>query len=381
MLRSATDRESVSPAVAPPPGNERFPRIDGLRAVAALSVVAYHCATTTGFASHGSPLAKLMNHLDIGVTLFFLISGFLLYRPFVSHRVLGTPNPGWRRFARRRVLRIVPAYWVALSVFLVWPGLPAITSHNWPVFYGFGQIYSHDHVFSGLSVAWSLCTEATFYLLLPLYATALMRFTRSAPERALRGELVGLASAAVVSVVIGHEAIVQGNYGLSKSLAGTFDWFALGMGAAAISCHRSSIAWRRATAASARGWLCWLTAGALFAGAALTPTTGFTHVLYGITALAFMLPTLFAHERRDLPRRILGSDTALWLGLVSYGIYLWHEPLAQQIARHLPAGSPGADTALLLVPAFAAAIAAGALSYRLVELPFLRLKEPRRHRA
>ena len=75
----------VEPAVAPPPGNPRFPLIDSLRALAALSVLVYH----TGYASLASFVAwygPVVGHLDVGVPLFFAISGFLLYRPFFAAR-------------------------------------------------------------------------------------------------------------------------------------------------------------------------------------------------------------------------------------------------------------------------------------------------------
>jgi peptidoglycan/LPS O-acetylase OafA/YrhL len=99
---------------------ERFPLFDALRAIAALSVLVTHCSGLTGFNSD-NPLGAITARLNVGVTIFFVISGFLLYRPFVAARLEGRPAPSPLGYARRRALRIVPGYWVeltALAVFL-----------------------------------------------------------------------------------------------------------------------------------------------------------------------------------------------------------------------------------------------------------------------
>src|SRR3954452_12960796 len=101
-----------------------FPLVDGLRAVAALLVIVHHAGIYAVLGGTDSVLRPYVARLDVGVAIFFLISGFLLYRPFVRARFrsIGAPRPlayGWRRF-----LRIVPAYWVALTVIALWLGLP-----------------------------------------------------------------------------------------------------------------------------------------------------------------------------------------------------------------------------------------------------------------
>ncbi len=366
------DAPASSPALTPPPGNARFPLVDGLRAVAALSVVAYHVGTATSLAAEPTVLGHIVNRLDVGVALFFVISGFLLYRPFVTARTLGSPRPSVRAYARRRLLRIVPGYWVALTVLLVWPGLPDVSWTNWPLYYGFAQIYSAPHIFSGLSVAWSLCTEMSFYLVLPLYAACLTRVARRRPAAI---ELTVLGALAVASIAANHLFVQDGRYNLSKTLLGTFDWFSIGMALALITATPDAGS-RRAVAWLARhGWVTWASGVCLFGFLATNRAGGAEHVLYGLIAGAFVLPAVGAHEH--VPRRLrslLGNPIAAWLGLVSYGIYLWHDPIASRIARTLDAGTT-AGRAAELVPIAAAAIALGAASYYVVELPFLRRKE------
>jgi peptidoglycan/LPS O-acetylase OafA/YrhL len=120
----------VPDAVAPPPRHPRFPLIDGMRAIAALTVVGLHTAVA-GQAVSASIPGRLLAHLNIGVTIFFLISGFLLYRPFIAHRAGGPAAPRARDYAKRRILRIYPAYWVVLTVLVLVPGLTGVSGGHW----------------------------------------------------------------------------------------------------------------------------------------------------------------------------------------------------------------------------------------------------------
>ena len=88
----ASVADSVPDAVAPPPRHPRFPLVDGMRAIAVLGVLVVHSAVA-GDAVSSSIGGRLLAHLNVGVTIFFLISGFLLYRPFIAHRLGGAPPP------------------------------------------------------------------------------------------------------------------------------------------------------------------------------------------------------------------------------------------------------------------------------------------------
>ena len=93
--------------VAPPPGNPRFPLLDPLRAIAALAVVVTHTAELGGF-NREHALGAWTVRLDSGVAVFFVLSAFLLYRPFVAARLDGRASPRVLRYARRRALRSCP---------------------------------------------------------------------------------------------------------------------------------------------------------------------------------------------------------------------------------------------------------------------------------
>ena len=114
----------------------------------------------------------------MGVAFFFVISGFLLYRPFLAARFAGRPAPRIRDYARRRVLRIVPAYWLALTVLTATVGLCGAFSRDWWIYFGLLQNNSQATVLCGIGPAWSLCIEASFYVALPLWALLMARVQR-----------------------------------------------------------------------------------------------------------------------------------------------------------------------------------------------------------
>src|SRR5262249_56583832 len=93
---------------------DRLVGFDGLRAIAALAIVALHVTSATGAVSATS-LGRYFARLDVGVTIFFVISAFLLYRPYVVAHLGGTPAQSLGAYWWRRLLRIFPAYWIALT--------------------------------------------------------------------------------------------------------------------------------------------------------------------------------------------------------------------------------------------------------------------------
>jgi peptidoglycan/LPS O-acetylase OafA/YrhL len=385
--------QDVPDVVKPPPGNPRFPLVDSLRAFAALSVVATHTAGLTTFNSVNNQLGPFTARLNVGVTIFFVISGFLIYRPFVSARMDGRPAPQLLTYGRRRLLRIVPAYWVAITVLAIWPGLVGVFTDQWYVYYGYIQNLRGGWAVTGLSPAWSLCVEMSFYLLLPFYAMAAARLLRGRDRFVqARVEYAALTVFALASVA-GHTIvhITDPHSTFHNTLPGTFLWFALGMGLAV-----ASSAWHGRPApeqprfiriVSDHGWLAW---AASFAALVIVTRLGlprayppiytewtwfYEYVFFAAIAFFFVLPAVFGDDRGGLPRRILAWPPLAWLGLVSYGIFLYHLPLAIKFNEWLPH-----SYVLITLTTAAAATACAAVSYYLVEKPLLRFKDPRRRR-
>src|SRR3954454_10255381 len=223
-----------------------FPRVHSMRALAAMSVLLYH-ALFKAYLAHQprSALAPFASHLDVGVSVFFLISAFLLYRPMVAARLHGEPMPDAEAYGRRRLARIVPGYWVALLVtglagasYLGYSGI--FSGKGTLAYFGFLQIYNPDTSGGGINVAWTLCVELTFYAFLPLWAAGLRRVS---PRGGVRSELTALALLFAASVAFQVAAVSTtdpngfgpgGARGL-EPLPAFLDQFAVGMALAVAS--------------------------------------------------------------------------------------------------------------------------------------------------
>lgn len=384
--------DRAPPALSPPPGHPRFPLVDSVRALAALAILVAHGAYFTG-ALQTTWYGPLVANLGVGVTVFFVISSFLLYRPFVAADLTGAPRPRAADFARRRLLRVVPGYWVALTVIAIFPGLVGVFSHDWWRYYGLLQVYGTRTVVGGIAAAWSLCIEMSFYLLLPLHALLMRRLTVArGVESRVRIELRVLAGLALASIVLRAITLFSGGSVLELTLAGTFSWFALGMALAVLS-----VSWQRRPREpgavrfiAARPLACWGIALAAFLAlsAVLAPahaTLRYSpgqwlayHLLAGVIALFFLLPAVFGQEAGGLPRRLLALRGLGWLALVSYGLFLYQGGVILELYElRADRWVPSAPVIVFLGVALPVTIACAAASYYLVERPFLRLKTRR----
>jgi peptidoglycan/LPS O-acetylase OafA/YrhL len=364
--------EQTTPdAVTPPAGNPRFPALDGVRAFAAIAVVLFHADQFTS-ARH-TIIGHLFWHAEIGVTVFFLITGFLLYRPMFAAAVGDAPPTPAALFYRRRILRIVPAYWIALLVLgplLIYArplGLPNIF---------FGQIYRPRWARSGIPPGWSVCVEMSFYLLLPLYARILQWRWGSLDREERRGRELRLLGVLAVASLAFREMLLLGHVSpyLADPLPGTLAWFCVGMCLAVTSVqpHPGSLLRRLA----AHPCSCWCAAVGLYGATLLTPDESDQSVivfsLYGAIALLILLPVVLSPPGNFTGGRLLQTPLVTWLGLVSYGIYLYHYPIEQHL--HVSTGSTAANFALVGAIGVTVGVACGALSYYTVERQALRLK-------
>src|SRR6478735_6487233 len=115
-MTQAMDR--THEAMSDPVVDRQFPALNALRAVGAILVVLTHSAFNTGRINDGWTGAMLAR-FDFGVTLFFVLSGFLLSRPWFLAAALGEHGPSTRHYLWKRALRILPLYWVVVVVALV----------------------------------------------------------------------------------------------------------------------------------------------------------------------------------------------------------------------------------------------------------------------
>lgn len=362
---------------------------DGLRALAALTVLTYHVALSRGFSPAGS-LAPLLWELKGGVAIFFVISGALLYLPYARAIRDGRDLPGWRAYAVRRSVRILPAYWIALTALALGPFNAGVFGTDAGTYYGLSQIYNPLTLFAGLGVAWSLCVEVTFYALLPVFAWLVARGAR----RAVRVQLTWIAVAGMASVVLrgalaGSLTAAFHDRGetLMVSLPGLFDWFAIGM---ALAVLRAELEVGRAsrsivTVLGRRTGLCVALAFAAFMagvpaqhGDIFLPWYGLaTHIAIGVGSGLLVLAVITPCDGGVVrwPLRVLRSPVAAWVGTISYGIYLWHFPVLELIDQvWIPTQtSTIATVALVWAGVLAGALVLGAASFYLVEQPSRRL--------
>jgi len=380
-----TDTAHTLPAAesapARAPSRRHFPLFDSLRAVAALMVLVYHVALASG-AAFTEQWGRVVGQFNAGVAVFFVISGFLLYRPFVASRLSGSRPPGARGYARRRALRILPAYWFALTALAIFPGLPGVFTSDWWRFYGFLQIYDPATQFQGLRPAWSLCVEISFYAALPLYALALRKVL--AGRRIglqVRIEIALLASFWIAAFVLrqvfsGRFGIMEPSDNLLYTLPSTLDWFALGMALALVSAavDITGARLRVVTFIEDHPLLIWGVGGGIWVLTTIPrgdPAT-LHHVAAGLLGIVLVLPAAFGGDK--VPHRILASAPLAWLGVISYGLFLWHEPFSDWFFDHgfgvLGGGTLG--FLLLLLPTLAVGVGMGAFSFYVVEKPFLR---------
>lgn len=335
----------------------------------------------------------------MGVTVFFVISGFLLYRPFVAGDMAGRGTPRTLTFYRRRVLRIFPAYWFALAVFALLPGVISIFDFGWWWRYVFLiQNYSSPHIVfqPGIGPAWSLSVELAFYFVLPFFAWAMRNAVGRDPNRRLVADLCVLATIAVASYAIRSVLVsdIQDAGGLASSLTWTatltlplyLGWFAIGMGFASLSAWtwrtgKTPEFLRKLTARPGLVWLCALAVYAfLVLGFRSLPSGEFPadHLLTALIAGALVFPAAFPHPDggAGVPARVLSARYVAWIGLISYGIYLWAGPITVML-RNFRFDETPVPFLTLTLAVLPLALAAGAFSFYVVERPFLRLKNRR----
>ena len=262
----------------------RTPGLDALRAVAAAAVFIHHVGLAL-IPGYGLGLGE-------GVIVFFVLSGYLLYRPFVT----GTVD--LRAYAVRRIARIVPAYWVALvGAGIVFGVMPSLAE------FAFTRV--------GLvSVAWTLQLEVAFYLTLPLLAWLLAR----SPGRIMLMAGVSLGGSIVMVVTL----VALGYGPLPGTILNTYPsmlWaFAPGMFVAALEA-------RGLTRGAAALWPVGL--GLTAAGLWI----GWVPMFDIVTAFGAALVVAAAVDAR--PWRSWAVRAAAAAGAVSYSVYLWHLPLIE----------------------------------------------------
>ncbi|MFL5953769.1 MAG: acyltransferase family protein [Gaiellaceae bacterium] len=398
----------------------RIRSVEGARGVAAIGVLVYH---TAGASDSGRWLATATSRLWLGVPLFFVLSGFLLFRPFARSIVRDTAWPSLRRYGRARVLRIFPAYWTVLIVmvavqglFLTGPALAALAVVAWVDVWARGARIilapivttlalfaladtSWESIWAGmtnflliqvplgpyqmLGPAWTLCIEISFYAALPVLAYMATRFASRGIGTRARAARAAAVIALLIPTGLGYAAFA-GDSGFTPGLMrplpiclpGFLDEFAAGM-LLAIALE----VWPSVSPPVSRLLLAAGVGTAVIANVFLFSVgplvVGGGRLFFGKTmavAFALVLASVLTRGGSTLVGRLLSSRPMVAAGTVSYGIYLWHGFAIGQLEQRSFWGWAPLD----VFATAAVTVLAATLSWFLIERRALALKSKSR---
>ena len=313
---------------------DRVASLTGVRAVAALLVVGTHAAYTTGKYTHGY-WGLVGARMEIGVPIFFVLSGYLLFRPWVKSVATGGPPPSLSRYAWHRFRRIMPAYVIVVLIAYVlyhyreagpnpghsWLGL----ARNLTLTQIYTDGYLGKYLHQGLTQMWSLAVEGSFYVLLPFLAYALLVLIS---RRRWQPKLVLSALAALTLISPGWLILVHADHlfpdGARLWLPTYLAWFLGGMMLTVLQemgvhCY--------AFMAIPLAVISYFIVSTPIAGAPTTSPAALSEALYktcfyAVIATLAVAPLALGNEGRYA--RLLATRPMVWLGEISYEIFLIH---------------------------------------------------------
>uniref|UniRef100_A0A6J5ZDW8 Unannotated protein n=1 Tax=freshwater metagenome TaxID=449393 RepID=A0A6J5ZDW8_9ZZZZ len=352
------------PAAKP---GRRNAALDGLRAVAALSVFGFHAwlYTLSDVRMLAAPATlgnEIFAELRVGLVLFFVLSGFLLYRPWVRSALEGSAAPSTVTYTVRRIGRIIPAYWLAIigSALLLYPlaGSPGVRLppvELLPLFFIFAQNFSPQTLLKLDPPMWTLAVEAAFYVVLPAVGWLALR-GRGSRHWQLAVPALLLVLGIAFNYVLAQQAV--GSPRWSKSLPAMLPYFAVGM-LAAVAVNRRSVSSWASRLLIALGLL--LVAADIAAHVEDIEALPIIRDLPGAVGFALIVGVSALR-----PPRLLELRPLVWVGTISYGLYLWHVPVLLVLrANGLVPLNPWGAT-LIALPI---SLLLGWLSLRFVETP------------
>lgn len=368
-----------------PTPSPRFDELEAYRGIAAVAILIFHAYQYTregsGAATYvfeGTPWHALFNGLHLS-GVFFALSGFLLFLPFARAAIRQDGERSARSFLIRRLIRILPLYYLVLLVVWCWRfvGQPGQVA-DLLLHLTFTQTFHPDYIFWTVGPTWSLAVEMHFYLLLALCAPGIYRLCGRLGSR--RGRVVALATGlgglilASALFKLGVAALPGGmaqHWMLLYSLPAKLDAIAFGMLLALLVAARDgNPLFGKGAARTAQ------CAGLGLVGLAIglegihRGVELFYSAIVGMGVMLLIGSTTLGPRGSGL-EHVLKLPPFRLVGTLSYGIYLLHEPLLIELGKAglLIAPEPGAflwNVAALL----AVSIAGALLAHHLVERPF-----------
>jgi peptidoglycan/LPS O-acetylase OafA/YrhL len=342
--------------------------LDFIRGIAIIAVMGFHFHSyPTGSAIIAAIEYPLKSFGHEGVNLFFTLSGFLvggLLLKQYAHQ--GRIDAG--RFIIRRIFKIWPAYYV-LILFHVFAG-----RHPTSTFLVQNLTHMQNYFGSSIAQTWSLAVEEHFYLFLPALLILFARIGLRA------NALIGALFAICALVLVARTAAVS-----NGDLQGTFFYTQYRIDSLLFGVILAAFYWMKPEAyrwLADRKWLliglvAMLVAWIMFATPhlALDQSIGYTVQAIGFTALIVLTLEYSKSIKKTRLYRLIG-----WIGIYSYGIYLWHSlalaPADMMIRKASALGLPAIPSwAVIMGAQFFIAIVLGYVTTRAVEFPFLRIRD------
>nr|WP_241728890.1 acyltransferase [Nocardioides zeae] len=382
-----------------------------MRGVGAVAVVTTHCAYWAG-AYEPTRTGWLLARLDVGVALFFVLSGFLLARPHLAAARTGATPPVLGTYVRHRIWRIAPlAVVTVLLAFVLLEGNHDLTLRERVAALTLTSTYVVETGFpGGLTHLWSLTTEVAFYAVLP----AVMVLAVGRGGRAgLRPARIAALTAAMVAISVtwffllpSHDSPGGGTIPVGDTitdavlahgepelwLPGYLAWFAGGVALAAayelVRAGRRSraLAWTQALAVrpavclALAAALMWWSASPVLGLPTLSRVTPDEHalktVVYLVVASLVVLTGVFT--RPGLYTRVLAHPVLRRLGTLSYGVFCLHLVVLHLVLQNVGWEHGEAPLHVLLPVVLGISLVAAEVAHRLVEAPAMRIARRRR---
>jgi peptidoglycan/LPS O-acetylase OafA/YrhL len=363
-----------------------------MRAVGALAVLTTHVSFWAGAYTGNGVWGSLLARLDVGVAIFFVLSGFLLSRPWIVAAQMHTARPGVGRYFWKRFLRIFPVYIVtaviALSFLHENRGLGI---GHWLTTLSLSDIYVRDVLPAGLTQMWSLATEVAFYVVLPLLMLVGVGRRQLRPARLLALLAAMVATSVLWLGKLAYEVPGAEHRAVNEWLPAFLGWFAVGIGLALLHrLHESgtapAVVSRVVDRISSSPGSCWTAAGGLMLVAA-TPVAGPTllvapspseavtkNLLYAGIGGLLVFTGVFATGAPGYAR-VMSHRFLRHLGHISYGVFCIHLPVLHFVMWSTGYRLFDGHLVQIFGLTLLLSLLAAEVLYRLVELPCQRLKD------